>query len=73
MIWDLKLRNFSETTIHTYTRILEDFAGFFHHSPERLGPEEVREYLLHGVDEKSLPGALVRSIGPLSSSSTRRR
>jgi site-specific recombinase XerD len=54
MIGDLKLRNFSETTIHTYTRIVEDFAGYFHRSPDGLGPEEVCEYLLHAVDEKKL-------------------
>src|SRR4051794_9606163 len=54
MIGDLKLRNFSENTIHTYTRIVEEFAGFFHRSPDRLGPEEIRKYLLHAVDEKKL-------------------
>jgi integrase/recombinase XerD len=54
MIGDLKLRNFSENTIHTYTRIVEDFAGFFHRSPDRLGPEEIRKYLLHAIDEKKL-------------------
>jgi integrase/recombinase XerD len=43
MIGDLKLRNFSETKIHTYTRIVEDFAVFFHCSPDKLGPEEIRE------------------------------
>src|SRR3954467_232834 len=54
MIGDLKLRNFSENTIHTYTRIVEEFADFFHRSPDRLGPEEIRKYLLHAVDEKKL-------------------
>ena len=46
MIGDLKLRNFSENTIHTYTRIVEDFAGFFHRSPDRLGPEEMRKNMI---------------------------
>jgi integrase/recombinase XerD len=54
MIGDLKLRNFSETTIHTYTRIVEDFAVFFHRSPEKLGPEQVRQYLLHAIEDKKL-------------------
>jgi len=54
MIGDLKLRNFSETTIHTYTRIVEDFAVFFHGSPEKLGPEQVRQYLLHAIEDKKL-------------------
>jgi integrase/recombinase XerD len=54
MIGDLKLRNFSETTIHTYTGIVEDFAVFFHRSPEKLGPEQVRQYLLRAIEEKKL-------------------
>jgi hypothetical protein len=29
MIGDLKLRNFSDTKIQTYTRVVEDFALFF--------------------------------------------
>jgi hypothetical protein len=39
------LNNFAETTIHTYTRVVQDFAVFFHRSPDKLGPEEVRQYL----------------------------
>jgi site-specific recombinase XerD len=54
MIGDLKLRNFSESTIESYTRVVEDFARFFHRSPEKLGPEEVRRYLLHAIEEKKL-------------------
>jgi hypothetical protein len=33
MIGDLKLRNFSESTIESYTPVVEDFAVFFHRSP----------------------------------------
>jgi integrase/recombinase XerD len=54
MVGDMKLRNFAETTIHTYTRVVRDFAGFFHRAPDRLGPEQVRQYLLHSIDHKKL-------------------
>ena len=54
MIGDMKLRNFAETTIATYVRVVADFAAFFHCSPDKLGPEEVREYLLHTIQEKKL-------------------
>ena len=54
MIGDMKLRSFAETTIHTYTRVVQDFAGFFHRAPDRLGPEQVRQYLLHSIDDKKL-------------------
>ena len=42
MIGDLKLRNFSESTITSYTRVVGDFARFFHRSPDQLGSEEIR-------------------------------
>ena len=54
MIGDLKLRNFSDSTIQTYTRVVEDFALFFHRSPDKLGPEEVRRYLLQAIEGRKL-------------------
>lgn len=54
MIGDMKLRSFADTTIHTYTRVVEDFARFFHRSPRQLGPEHVRRYLLHALEDKKL-------------------
>ena len=54
MIGDMKLRNFAETTIETYTRVVEDFARYFHKPPDRLGPEHVRRYLLHAIEDKKL-------------------
>jgi integrase/recombinase XerD len=54
MIGDMKLRSFADTTIQTYTRIVGDFACYFHRSPERLGPEDVRQYLLHAIEVKRL-------------------
>jgi len=57
MIGDMKLRNFADTTIQTYTRVVEDFARYFHRSPDRLGPEHVRRYLLHAIEDKKLAWA----------------
>jgi site-specific recombinase XerD len=47
MLDELQLRNLSQATVHTYIRVVERFAKYFHRSPELLGPEQVREYLLH--------------------------
>lgn len=57
MIGDLKLRNFSESTITSYTRVVADFARFFHRSPDQLGPEEIRAYLLYAIEEKKISAA----------------
>jgi site-specific recombinase XerD len=51
---DLRLRNFSERTIRRYTHIVAEFAKHFHKSPDQLGPEHVRTYLLFLLNERKL-------------------
>lgn len=43
-----------DSTISSYVRVVADFAAFFHRSPDKLGPEEVRKYLLHAIEHKKL-------------------
>jgi site-specific recombinase XerD len=52
MIEDLKLRNLSENTIKAYVRAVLKYAEFFHRSPDQLGREELRTYLLFLREEK---------------------
>ena len=52
MIEDMKLRNFSPHTIRAYVDRVAGFAKHFGKSPERLGPAEVRAYLLFLVEER---------------------
>jgi integrase/recombinase XerD len=47
MIEELQLRSLSPVTKETYVRAVERFARYFHRSPEKLGLEQVRDYLLH--------------------------
>ncbi len=51
---DLRLRNFSPRTIHSYTRIVAEFASDFHKSPDQLGPEHIRIWLLYLLNERKL-------------------
>jgi len=51
---DLRLRNFSERTIGRYTHIVAEFAKYFHKSPDQLGPEHIRTFLLHLLNERKL-------------------
>ena len=53
MIDDMTLRNFTPKTIQAYVRCVARFARYFHCSPERLGPEHVRAYLLHLRQERN--------------------
>ncbi len=52
MTEDLILRNRSPKTIRAYTGYVADFARYFQTSPDHLGPEHVRSYLLHLVQER---------------------
>jgi integrase/recombinase XerD len=51
---DLRLRNFSERTIRHYTHTVAEFAKYFHKSPDQLGPEHVRTFLLYLLNERKL-------------------
>lgn len=44
MLEELQRRNYAETTIDSYIRAVEDFSRYFHCSPDRLGPQHIREY-----------------------------
>jgi integrase/recombinase XerD len=52
MIDDMTLRNFTKATIKAYVRAVARFARYFHCSPDRLGREHVRAYLLHLLNEQ---------------------
>ncbi len=52
MMEDMTLRNFTRATIQSYVECVARFARHFNKSPERLGPEHVRAYLLHLVQER---------------------
>src|SRR3954463_14514742 len=52
MTQDLILHTRSPKTIRLYVNWVADFAKYFHASPEHLGPEHVRSYLLHLVQER---------------------
>jgi integrase/recombinase XerD len=44
MLEELQRRNYAQTTIDWYLRSVEDFSRYFRCSPDRLGPQHIREY-----------------------------
>jgi integrase/recombinase XerD len=52
MIEDMRLRNLSPHTIDAYVLAVKQFANHFKRSPEQLSGQDVRQYLLHLVQEK---------------------
>jgi len=56
---ELRLKGYSQETIRAYVGAVRNFALFHGRSPERLGAEEVRSYLLHMIDVKKLSRSTV--------------
>src|SRR5437660_11990766 len=59
MLDELQRRNYAQNTVRAYIHAIEDFAKYFHRSPDRLGPEHIREYPVHLFrDCKLSPGTI---------------
>ena len=59
MLDELQRRNYSQSTVRTYIYAVEDFAKYFHRSPERLGQEHIRQYQAYLFRERKLsPGTI---------------
>jgi len=59
MLEELQRRNYSHRTGKTYVRIVRDFAEHFHQPPDKLGPEQIRQYQAHLFQAKQLAPATV--------------
>ena len=63
MIEDMQVRNLSPNTQSSYVQQVSLFARYFHCSPERLGPEEIRSYQVYLTNEKKLsPGLILIAV-----------
>jgi integrase/recombinase XerD len=59
MLEELQRRNYSHRTAKTYVRIVREFATYFHPPPDKLGPEQIRQYQAHLFQAKKLAPATV--------------
>src|SRR5262250_151611 len=59
MLEELQRRHYAYRTAKTYTRIVHDFAQYFHCAPNQLGPEQIRQYQAHLFQVKKLTPATV--------------
>ena len=62
MLEELQRLNYSESTTRCYIRTVEDFAKRFKRSPDRLGPEHIREYQAELFNKKSSPGTVMQRL-----------
>ncbi len=54
MVEDMKVRRFAGSTQYNYIKCVERLAQHFGRSPERMGPEEVRAFLVYLVTEANV-------------------
>ena len=66
MLEELQRRNYAQNTVRTYIKIVEKFAKHFGRSPERLGPDQIREYQVHLFRDRHLsPGTVEQHVAAL--------
>jgi integrase/recombinase XerD len=59
MLDELQRRNYSKSTVRSYIYAVEDFAKYFHRSPERLGPEQIGQYQAYLFRERKLSSGTI--------------
>lgn len=60
MLEELQRRNYAQSTVKAYVRIVREFAKYFHQSPDQLGPEQIRQYQAHLFQAKKLDAGTVQ-------------
>lgn len=65
MLEDMQIRNLSPHTIDGYLRYVARFAKHFGVSPDRLGPEHVRTYQLHLLEQQVDQSILIQTVSAL--------
>ena len=51
---DLEMKDRSPSTVQAYVTAVAQFAQYFDKSPELLGREEIRKFLLHLIRERRI-------------------
>ena len=54
MLEDMRIRNYASSTERAYASEVTRFAQHYRRSPEKLGAEEIRVYLVHLVDQQKI-------------------
>ncbi len=47
MLEELQRRNYSQSTTRAYVRVVHELAAYFRKSPDRLGPDHLRQFQVH--------------------------
>src|ERR1700739_4403611 len=59
MVDDMQIRNLTSNTQRVYVAQVARFACYFRKSPDLLGPDEIRPYLIHLTQERRLAASSI--------------
>jgi site-specific recombinase XerD len=59
---EIARRNYTEGTTRAYLHALNDLVRYFQRPPERLTPEQIREYTAHLISDRKLSGNTVNQM-----------
>ncbi|MCB1512076.1 MAG: site-specific integrase [Hyphomicrobiaceae bacterium] len=62
MIEEMRIRDYSERTISAYVSAVYRLAAFYHQSPDKLGREEIRTFLVDLVEEKQVAWSYYKQV-----------
>jgi site-specific recombinase XerD len=66
MLEELQRRNYAQNTVRAYLLAVQQFAEFFHRSPDQLGPDHIRRFQSFLLKEKKLsPRTVVQRVSAL--------
>ena len=69
MLDELQRRNYAQSTVRSYVYALENFSKSFHRSPDRLGPEHIRQYQAYLFRDRKLSAGTIEGrtarVGPI--------
>jgi site-specific recombinase XerD len=60
MLEELQRRNYAKTTVYYYLKAVEQFAQYFHTSPDRLNQTHLRQYQAYLMRERKLAPRTVK-------------
>jgi integrase/recombinase XerD len=60
MLEELQRRNYAQSTVKAYVRIVEEFAKHFHQPPDKLGPQHLRQYQAYLFQDRKLDAGTVQ-------------
>src|SRR6201993_351198 len=66
MLEELERRNYAQTTIDCYLRVVAEFSLHFHRPPNQLEPEHLRQYQAHLFGRRKLaPSTVTQPLAAL--------